>query len=151
MTVAAPVPEIPGADESLLKELDEFLQRALSEHRAEWGDADSQAVRVAWQRRLAAERWVGLAWPKAFGGRGLGITDRLAVELQLGVAGAPPLAGFLGINNVGPTLIASGDAVHHRCLPQMLTAETPRFVPRLREEKRAVVKQGASEHWPRAY
>jgi alkylation response protein AidB-like acyl-CoA dehydrogenase len=108
---------------SVVEDFGAFLAEALPAHRAEWGDDDGQPARLAWQRRLAAARWVGLAWPETHGGRGLGIADRLAVELQMTTAGAPPLAGFLGVNNVGPTLIHAGTPAQHRWLPPILTGE----------------------------
>ena len=37
------------------------------------GGPEELAVRKAWERELAAGGWVGLSWPKAFGGREAGV------------------------------------------------------------------------------
>jgi alkylation response protein AidB-like acyl-CoA dehydrogenase len=79
-------------------------------------------ARVAWQRRLAADGWTGLHWPAEFGGRGLSVTERIACDSELATRDAPPLAGQLGLNNVGPTLIAAGTDEQRAHLPAILDA-----------------------------
>ena len=70
------------------------------------------AERVAqgrtWQRLLADARYVAVAWPEDYGGRGLGPVEHFLVQQELARAGAPDLVGRLGLNLVGPTLLAHG-------------------------------------------
>jgi 3-oxochol-4-en-24-oyl-CoA dehydrogenase len=111
-----------GPDGALLDELRAFLAQNMPGHRAEFGDDDTFAARVAWQRRLAAGRWVGLPWPAEHGGRALPVAERLRCELEMALAGTPPLAGPLGVANVGPTLIQWGTPDQQRHLPAILDA-----------------------------
>jgi alkylation response protein AidB-like acyl-CoA dehydrogenase len=61
-----------------------------------------------WQARLAEGRWVGVAWPEEYGGRGAGAVEHFIVTEELARARAPELVGRIGINLVGPTLLAHG-------------------------------------------
>lgn len=63
-----------------------------------------------WQRALAKARYVAVAWPEEYGGRGLGPVEHFIVQQELARAGAPELVGRLGLNLVGPTLLAHGTA-----------------------------------------
>ncbi|HEX3795397.1 MAG TPA: acyl-CoA dehydrogenase family protein [Acidimicrobiales bacterium] len=76
-----------------------------------------------WQAKLAAGRWVGITWPEDVGGRGLGALENYVVIEELARARAPELVGRIGINLVGPTLMAHGtEAQRHQFLPSILSA-----------------------------
>jgi alkylation response protein AidB-like acyl-CoA dehydrogenase len=71
-----------------------------------------------WQGDLAGAGWVAVTWPVEFGGQGLGPADNFVVQEELARARAPELVGRIGVNLVGPTLLAHGtDAQKHRWLP----------------------------------
>src|SRR5262249_44815112 len=70
--------------------------------------AEEVAFLRTWQSQLAAGRWVGVAWPEAYGGRGAGPVEHFIVTEELARARAPELVGRIGINLVGPTLLAHG-------------------------------------------
>jgi alkylation response protein AidB-like acyl-CoA dehydrogenase len=110
------------SDGALLEELNAFIVRELPAHQLEWGNSSSFDARVAWQRRLASGRFLPLSWPVEHGGRALPIQDRLRCEQALALAGAPVPAGTLGLNNVGPTLIAFGTPEQQTHLPRIVDA-----------------------------
>jgi alkylation response protein AidB-like acyl-CoA dehydrogenase len=77
----------------------------------------------AWQAKLAAARFVGITWPERYGGRGAGPLEHFVVQEELARARAPELAGRIGINLVGPTLLEHGSEVQRtRWLPRVLDA-----------------------------
>ena len=77
-----------------------------------------------WQGRLAAGRWIGVAWPGEFGGRGEGPLLHYVAQEELARARAPELVGRIGINLVGPTLLAHGSPEQKaRWLPRILSAD----------------------------
>jgi len=77
-----------------------------------------------WQAQLAGGGWVGATWPEAFGGRGAGALTNYVIQEELARARAPEIVGRIGINLVGPTLMAHGTPEQqHRWLPGILTAE----------------------------
>ena len=85
--------------------------------------ADEVAFGREWQAKLAAARWVGVAWPEQYGGRGAGPVEHFIVTEELARARAPELVGRIGINLVGPTLLANATpAQQQRWLPKILSA-----------------------------
>jgi alkylation response protein AidB-like acyl-CoA dehydrogenase len=88
---------------------------------------DSLAAEVAflrdWQRRLAEAGWVGIHWPTAYGGRGATVVESFIFQEEMAAARAPEIIGRIGVNLLGPTLIAHGtEAQKRRYLPRVLDA-----------------------------
>ncbi len=85
--------------------------------------AEVEFLRV-WQRRLAAGGWVGIHWPRAYGGRGATVVENYIFQEEMATARAPEVIGRIGVNLLGPTLIAHGTETQKtRYLPRVLTAE----------------------------
>jgi alkylation response protein AidB-like acyl-CoA dehydrogenase len=62
-----------------------------------------------WQGKLFEGGWSGLAWPKAFGGRELGVLEQMIWGEEYARAFAPDLISLgVGISLTGPVLIAKG-------------------------------------------
>jgi 3-oxochol-4-en-24-oyl-CoA dehydrogenase len=97
-------------------ELAAHVATLLPAHRAKWGDDDSFAARLDWQRTLHGVGWIAPQWPVEFGGRGIGIVDQVACDRVLAQLRAPDLAGVLGVNNVAPTLMHVGTPQQQRHL-----------------------------------
>ena len=57
-------------------------------------------------RRMGADGWLAVGWPKAFGGQGFSGTEQLVFFEEANIAGAP--LPFVTISTVGPALMASG-------------------------------------------
>jgi alkylation response protein AidB-like acyl-CoA dehydrogenase len=77
-----------------------------------------------WQAKLAEGRWVGVAWPEEFGGRGAGPVKHFIVQEELARARAPEMVGRIAINLAGPTLLVHGTPEQkERYLPRILPAE----------------------------
>ncbi len=85
------------------------------EEEVEWGRA--------WQARLAADRWVGIWWPREYGGRGASPVQVAIFNMEYARAGAPQPVNRVGINLAGPTLLAHGtEAQKLELLPSILDA-----------------------------
>jgi alkylation response protein AidB-like acyl-CoA dehydrogenase len=77
-----------------------------------------------WQATLAADRWVGIHWPAEYGGRSATPVEVAIFNMEYARAGAPQPVNRVGINLVGPTVLAHGtDAQRAEWLPRILTAE----------------------------
>jgi alkylation response protein AidB-like acyl-CoA dehydrogenase len=86
--------------------------------------ADEVAFLRTWQRQLADERLVGVTWPVEYGGRGAGPMHHFIVQEELARARAPELVGRIGINLVGPTLLAHATPEQAtKWLPNILRAD----------------------------
>ena len=85
--------------------------------------AEEVAFGREWQAKLASGRWVGVGWPREYGGRGAGPVEHYIVTEELARGRAPELVGRIGVNLVGPTLLAHGTPEQQaRWLPRILDA-----------------------------
>jgi alkylation response protein AidB-like acyl-CoA dehydrogenase len=76
-----------------------------------------------WQAQLASGRWVGVHWPKEFGGRDGSLVDAAIVQEELARVNSPQILGLFGLTMVGPVLIKHGTvAQQERFLPRILDA-----------------------------
>ena len=77
-----------------------------------------------WQATLAADRWVGVHWPEAYGGRSATPVQVALYQSEYARSQAPQPVNRVGINLVGPTLLAHGTEDQRlRYLPPILSAE----------------------------
>jgi alkylation response protein AidB-like acyl-CoA dehydrogenase len=80
--------------------------------------------RRAWQRQLAEAGWVGLSWPKEYGGREIGLLEQVIFDEEYFKARAPILPGYSGVGLLGPTLMQWGTAEQKsRYLPRILPGD----------------------------
>jgi len=94
-----------------------------SHPREPWTEA-SRKIGRAWQERLARGRFVAVDWPEAWGGRGASVGQRIVLQTELLRARAPRLLGHVGLDLVGPALLARGsEAQRRRFLERMRTGE----------------------------
>ncbi len=78
----------------------------------------------AWQGRLARDRWVGVHWPEEYGGRGAGVEENYLFQEEMARARAPEVINRIGVNLVGPSLMAHGtEEQKRRYLARILSAE----------------------------
>ena len=77
-----------------------------------------------WQRRLYEAGFIGLTWPREYGGRGLTVVEELIVHEEMALAKAPPILNILGVGMAGPTIIAYGtEEQKKRYLSRILSGE----------------------------
>ncbi len=78
----------------------------------------------AWQRKLYAGGWAAVHWPREYGGRGASLTEQAIFQQEMARARAPQMMNRVGINLVGPTLIAHGtEAQRRRYLAAILSCD----------------------------
>ncbi|HMH51366.1 MAG TPA: acyl-CoA dehydrogenase family protein [Candidatus Acidoferrum sp.] len=65
------------------------------------------AMRV-WQRKLYDAGFIGLTWPKEYGGRSLTFLEEMVLHEEMALAKAPPILNILGVGMAGPTIVAYG-------------------------------------------
>ncbi|MEU3216565.1 acyl-CoA dehydrogenase family protein [Streptomyces sp. NPDC006971] len=86
--------------------------------------AEGFAAHREWEARLHADRWSVVSWPRAYGGRGLGLFHWLAFEEEYYAAGAPGRVSQNGIHLLAPTLFDHGtEEQRARILPSMASGE----------------------------
>jgi alkylation response protein AidB-like acyl-CoA dehydrogenase len=87
------------------------------------GEGRLEALR-AWQRTLHAAGYLGIAWPREYGGRDGSPFQQMLVNEELARQRTPGIVGLLGVRMLGPTLLRWGsDDQKRRFLRRILTAE----------------------------
>ena len=77
-----------------------------------------------WQRKLYDAGFMGLTWPKDYGGRGLTFMEELILHQEMALVKAPPILNILAIGMAGPTIIAYGTEEQKKRYPaKMLSCE----------------------------
>ena len=77
-----------------------------------------------WHKRLYAAGWVGLSWPKEYGGRGATFIEQVIFQQELGRLGLPMGINILGIIMTGQALMQWGtDKQKQRYLKPILAAD----------------------------
>jgi alkylation response protein AidB-like acyl-CoA dehydrogenase len=100
---------------------DDLRGRAFAASRA---DVDEVRRLRAWQRQMAEAGYVGMDWPREFGGRGAAITEMVILYQEMARAESPQIVNRGGVSMLGPTLMKLGTpAQQKRFLRNILTAE----------------------------
>jgi alkylation response protein AidB-like acyl-CoA dehydrogenase len=87
-------------------------------------DRETFERRRAWQKTLHAAGYVGIAWPKEYGGRGATLMEQVIFEDEYFRSRAPVLPGYSGVSLAGPTIIHWGtEEQKRRYLPRILSAD----------------------------
>jgi alkylation response protein AidB-like acyl-CoA dehydrogenase len=104
-------------EDAFRRELREWLATNLAEHRKRFPPSDDELVlhpdkafdsSLAWHKRMHAGGWVGVDWPREYGGRGAGPVERLIFTEELIASGAPPGVNVIGLGMVGPAVMHHG-------------------------------------------
>ena len=76
--------------------------------------------RKEWEQRLGENRWSVIGWPEQWGGRDATLMQQVIFAEEYARSGAPNRIGHLGIELLGPTLIAFGtEEQKQRFLPDI--------------------------------
>lgn len=108
--------------------LSQHLQGDFASVRGRGGPGDEHALfeeRHAWEKKLGADGWIGVGWPKDVGGRDLSLNQQVIFYEEYARAKGPGRVGHIGEGLLGPTLIHFGsDEQKQRFLPGILSGET---------------------------
>ncbi len=120
-------------DEAFRKEFRSWLHANLPKAGDGGGDvredtressAEDWTRRVAWHKKMHAGGWVGIGWPKEYGGRGATLTQQIIYGEELAKVDSPMLVNGLGIMLAGPTIIHWGtEEQKKRYVPKILSAD----------------------------
>jgi alkylation response protein AidB-like acyl-CoA dehydrogenase len=116
--------ELPAEAEALRGEVREFLREALGEQPAHrrahsWGGFDRE-----FSRRVGARGWIGMTWPRRYGGHERTFLERYVVLEEMLAAGAPVGAHWIADRQSGPLLLRFGtEAQRERFLPAIVRGE----------------------------
>jgi alkylation response protein AidB-like acyl-CoA dehydrogenase len=126
-------PELKAFREEAASWLDAQLSGPFKAIRGQTNQVDNVEERRAWEAALGEARWSVVGWPEIWGGRDASIAQQIIFAEEYARAKGPPRAGHLGVELLGPTLIAMGTE-----------EQKARFLPDI-AHGRAIWCQGYSE------
>ncbi|MEE9609404.1 MAG: acyl-CoA dehydrogenase family protein [Myxococcota bacterium] len=108
---------------ALRERLAEYFARLITpELRAGLRRDEGGALHREIVRKIGADGWLGIGWPREYGGQGRTALEQLIFFDEARRAGAP--LPFVTLNTVGPTLMAAGSEEQKaRFLPGILSGE----------------------------
>src|SRR5262249_37080639 len=88
------------------------------------GKLETLQDKRVWHRRLYDAGFVGMGWPKEYGGQGARPMEQAIAADEMTRANVPGWINTLGISFIGPTIIAYGnEAQKQRYVQKILSAE----------------------------
>ena len=116
--------DLPPEAEAFRDEVRAFLREAMGDRPAvrrarSWGGFDPE-----FSKKLGARGWIGLTWPKKYGGQERSFLERYVLLEELLAAGAPAGAHWVAERQSGPLLLRFGtEAQRERFLPAIVRGE----------------------------
>jgi alkylation response protein AidB-like acyl-CoA dehydrogenase len=101
-------PELNAFREEAAAWLEAQLSGPFAALRGQTSQAEHIEERRAWEQTLGEARWSVVGWPESYGGRSASIAQQVIFAEEYARAKAPPRLGHLGVELLGPTLIAMG-------------------------------------------
>ena len=115
--------ELPPAALKLREEVREFLEaeRAAGSYTPHLGHSEFDA---AFTRKVAERGWIGMTWPRRYGGQERTYLERFVVTEELLAAAAPCAAHWFGDRQTGPSLLRHGsEFLKQKYLPAIARGE----------------------------
>jgi alkylation response protein AidB-like acyl-CoA dehydrogenase len=117
--------DLPSEAEALRKEVREFLRETMDgpvpmRREKTWGGFDRE-----FSKKVGARGWIGMTWPKKYGGHERTFLERYVVLEEMLAAGAPVSAHWVADRQSGPLLLRFGtEAQRQKILPGITRGET---------------------------
>lgn len=123
-----PLEPLNESHAALRREVREFLRETLS---SDW-NADERArswsgFDAAFSEKLGARGWIGMTWPKRYGGHERSAVERHIVVEELLAAGAPVAAHWIADRQSAPLIMRSGTEEQRRTILPRIAAGTCYF------------------------
>ena len=107
-TLNFPLAEFPESAKTLRAEVRAFLADELAKGsfrpRSDFGAADD----ASFSRKMGARGWLGMTWPKKYGGHERSMLERYVVTEEMLAAGAPCGAHWTADRQSGPNILRYG-------------------------------------------
>jgi len=116
--------QLPAHTEALRTEVRDFIAAERGAGRLDRPDHVGMRVDLAFSRRVGERGWIGMTWPREYGGHERSALDRYVVTEELLAAGAPVRAHWVTDRQTGPVLLRFGSEAQKRdYLPRIARGE----------------------------
>lgn len=118
------LPALPGELHGLRQQVRRFVADERAAGRLPYPDKVGLGFDPEVSRRIAAQGWIGMTWPKRYGGHERSALERYVVTEELLAAGVPVGAHWISDRQSGPVLLKFGtEAQRQDWLPRIARAE----------------------------
>ncbi|MBI1179534.1 MAG: acyl-CoA dehydrogenase [Alphaproteobacteria bacterium] len=127
MTTALTYPprKLGPEQEALRAEVRDFLEKDYAAGGFQRGQEAMARYDIEFSKRLGAAGYLGVTWPKKYGGRELTFLDRFVIVEEVLAAGAPVGAHWVADRQSGPLLLKYGtEEQRERFLPPIVRGES---------------------------
>ncbi|MHC4046829.1 acyl-CoA dehydrogenase family protein [Bradyrhizobium sp. 23AC] len=116
---------LPPRCNELRHEVREFLAAEVAAGTFDPRDPESgSSTAKEFSKRVGARGWIGMTWPKQYGGQERSFLERYVVTEEMRVANAPTRHFFVADRQSGPTLIRyASEAIKRKILPAIVRGE----------------------------
>ncbi len=113
--------ELPPAARALQAEVREFLRVEMAALKPHLGHTEFD---LDFTRKVAARGWIGMTWPKRYGGGERSYLERFVMTEEMLAVAAPCAAHWFGDRQTGPSLLRYGsETLKQRYLPAIVRGE----------------------------
>ncbi|MDX1375929.1 MAG: acyl-CoA dehydrogenase family protein [Burkholderiales bacterium] len=124
MRFRLPVFDLPPEAEALRAEVRAFVAEEIAAGRWQRGGDFASHYDPDFSRRLGKRGWLGMTWPRRYGGHARSMLERLVVTEELLAASAPVAAHWIADRQSGPLLLRFGtEAQREAFLPRIARGE----------------------------
>ena len=114
------LPTLPASAEALREEVRDFIRQERADGHLPPLERVGLGFSAETSRRIAARGWIGLTWPKQYGGQERSALERYVVTEELLAASVPVGAHWVADRQSGPVLLKFGtDAQRAAYLPRI--------------------------------
>ena len=116
--------ELPPEAEALRREVRGFLRVELPKHTPDQRVTSAEGFDLEFSRKVGARGWIGMTWPKKYGGHERSALERYVMLEEMLAAGAPVSAHWVADRQSGPLLLRFGtEEQRERFLPRIARGE----------------------------
>lgn len=118
------LPDLPEAAETLRAEVRAFVTRERADGHLPPPEKIGLGFDVETTKRIAAQGWIGLTWPKQYGGGERSALERYVMNEELLAAALPVGAHWVADRQSGPVLLKFGSEIQKRFyLPRIIAGD----------------------------
>lgn len=125
MTLQFDPVRLPPHCQALREEVRQFLDEEVAAGNFDPERSETEVeVERRFARKVAARGWIGMTWPKAYGGQERSFLERYVVTEEMRVGNAPVRHYFVADRQSGPTLIRYADeSIKREVLPRIVRGD----------------------------
>jgi hypothetical protein len=118
-----PPPPPSPESETLRQEVRDFLRTELADRKPVEKAESWTGMDADFSRKMGQRGWIGMTWPKEYGGHERSSLDRYVVQEEMLAAGAPVALHWIADRQSGPLILRVGTDEQKKILPRIASGE----------------------------